>query len=108
MRQQDLDTLVKHNETAYKYSRNDLPDKDKMYVASENVEAKTLAALRSAIVAFEIPLQQLDGKFKLSQNKTPELQRAIIQNLRDRGDKEIADFHEEYLFGSDAPPRSKL
>jgi transcriptional regulator len=39
---------------------------------SEQLPAETKAALMKAIVGFEIELTRLEGKFKLSQNRTPE------------------------------------
>jgi transcriptional regulator len=41
--------------------------------------------LRS-IVGFEIRIAALDGKWKVSQNRTPEERAAVIEELRERGD----------------------
>jgi transcriptional regulator len=47
-----------------------------------------LAALRRGIVAFELPISRIEGKFKLSQNKTQGDRSGAIAALRDRGDAE--------------------
>jgi transcriptional regulator len=41
--------------------------------------------LRRHIVAFEIEITRLEGKFKLSQNREPEDREGVIRGLRERG-----------------------
>ncbi len=43
------------------------------------------------IVAFEMPIERLEGKFKLSQNRQPKDRRGAIQGLLDSGDTEAAE-----------------
>ena len=43
------------------------------------------------IVAFEIPIERVEGKFKLSQNRHPEDRQGAIQGLLDSGDAEAAE-----------------
>jgi transcriptional regulator len=45
----------------------------------------TYAELSQAIVGFEIPVDRLEGKFKLSQNRKPEDREGAIRGLRERG-----------------------
>ena len=42
---------------------------------------KQMDSLVSAIVAFEMPLERVEGKFKLGQNRSPEDQRASLAGL---------------------------
>lgn len=48
-------------------------------------EAAFLARMRRGIVAFEIPIARLEAKAKLSQNRTPEDRRGVIDGLRASG-----------------------
>ena len=43
------------------------------------------------IVAFEIPIERVEGKFKLSQNRGPRDREGVIQGLRQTGDAEARD-----------------
>jgi transcriptional regulator len=43
------------------------------------------------IVAFEIPIDRVQGKFKLSQNRQLEDRRGAIQGLRETGDAEAEE-----------------
>jgi transcriptional regulator len=43
------------------------------------------------IVAFEIPIERIEGKFKLSQNRSPEDRDGAIKGLQDSGDAEAAE-----------------
>ncbi len=45
-----------------------------------------LESVRKVLVAFEIPLEEIETKFKLSQNKSPEDQSAVIKELSSRPD----------------------
>jgi transcriptional regulator len=52
-----------------------------------------LAGQLRAIVAFEIPITRIEGKFKLNQNRTPEDRAGVIAALGQSahpGDKEMA------------------
>jgi len=52
------------------------------------------------IVVFEMPVKTIEGKYKLSQNRSIADQRGAIAGLRARGDSEanmLADFAAEYL-----------
>lgn len=48
-------------------------------------EEAYLARMRRGIVAFEIPITRLEAKAKLSQNKTPEDRRGVIEGLQASG-----------------------
>jgi transcriptional regulator len=45
----------------------------------------TYAQLSQAIVGFEIPIDRLEGKFKLSQNRKPADREGALRGLRERG-----------------------
>jgi transcriptional regulator len=63
---------------------------------SPEAEAKLLGA----IVAFEIPIDRLEGKFKFSQNRSREDQLGAIAALEEQGDADsiaLAAFAREYL-----------
>lgn len=51
----------------------------------DRVPAKAAAALRRGIVGLEIPLERVDAKWKLSQNRTQADRRKLIGALRARG-----------------------
>ena len=54
----------------------------------------------AGIIAFEMPIEQLDGKFKLSQNRAAVDQVGAIQGLETAGDEQsaaLAAFAREYL-----------
>jgi transcriptional regulator len=48
------------------------------------------AQLRRAIVAFALPIDRLEGKLKMNQNRTPGDRRGVREALRQRGDAESA------------------
>ena len=48
--------------------------------------AQWIQALLNEIVAFEIPIEKLQGKFKLNQNRKPEDRAAVIEKLAASGD----------------------
>lgn len=52
----------------------------------DKVPAERTAAMLNAIVGFEVPLETLQGKFKLSQDKKPEDMAGVIEGLQARGD----------------------
>jgi transcriptional regulator len=55
------------------------------------VEPRALAALRRGIVGLEIPLERVEAKWKLSQNRTAADRRGVIAGLRRRGgENEVA------------------
>jgi len=45
----------------------------------------------NGIVAFEMPIERLEGKFKLSQNRTPADRAGAIKGLRETGNAEAAE-----------------
>jgi len=56
--------------------------------------------LFEAIVCFRIEIENIEAKFKLNQNKSPEDQKSVIERLRIRGlpgDAAIADLMEKNL-----------
>lgn len=52
----------------------------------ESVPGDFVSRLLAAIVVFEIPIQRLEGKFKLNQNKKAEDRDGVVANLRRSGD----------------------
>lgn len=44
-----------------------------------------------AIAAFEMPIERIEGKFKLSQNRKPEDREGVIKGLRETGDPESVE-----------------
>jgi len=52
----------------------------------EELDPAQLAALRRGIVAFELPISRIEGKFKLSQNKTAGDRAGAVAALNGRGD----------------------
>jgi transcriptional regulator len=52
----------------------------------DKVPAEKLDALMNAIVGFSLRFEVLEGKFKLSQNVTPEDAEGVIRGLEQRGD----------------------
>jgi transcriptional regulator len=51
----------------------------------EELSPQKYSELSQAIVAFEIPIDRLEGKFKLSQNRKPEDRDGAIRGLAERG-----------------------
>lgn len=51
----------------------------------EKVPQERLSALSTAIVGLEVPLETLEGKFKLSQDKKPDDVKGVIAGLEGRG-----------------------
>ncbi len=49
----------------------------------DRLDARFLAAQLRGIVAFEMPVARIEGKFKLNQNKPPEDRAGVIAGLRD-------------------------
>jgi transcriptional regulator len=52
----------------------------------DKVPEKKMGALMNAIVGFSVGLEALEGKFKLSQNVTPEDAEGVMRGLIQRGD----------------------
>ena len=52
----------------------------------DRLAARVADGLQRAIVAFELPIERLEGKRKLSQNKSPADRTGIIDGLRAEGD----------------------
>jgi len=66
---------------------------------SMDLPEKYLDAMLRQIVAFEIDVTSLEGKLKLSQNRTPEERRAVIRGLEESGDpvaRELAAVMQEH------------
>ena len=57
----------------------------KPWVLDDIDDAKLLSLLKG-IVAFEMPIDQIEGKFKLSQNRTVDDRIGVINGLKDKGD----------------------
>jgi transcriptional regulator len=53
---------------------------------SANVEARDLEKMLAAIVGFRLPFESLEGKAKLSQNKSAADVAGVITGLQERGD----------------------
>jgi transcriptional regulator len=49
-----------------------------------------LATMRRAIVGLELPIEKLEGKFKLSQNRPTADREGVIAGLRERGEADSA------------------
>ena len=67
--------------------------------------------LMRGIVVFELPIQKIEGKCKLSQNHSIADQRGAVSGLRARGDSEslaLADFAEGYLRLAEADAAGKV
>ena len=68
-----LRRLIQRHEPPYQAQWQDLPERYR-------------AGMLGGIVAFELTVSRLEGKFKLSQNRTPAEQRTIIAALEPLGD----------------------
>ena len=68
-----LAALIQRNEPPYQAQWESLPERYR-------------AGMLGGIVAFELAVNRLEGKFKLSQNRTPGEQRRIIAALEAHGD----------------------
>lgn len=53
--------------------------------STDELSAGTLAELLPAIVGFELPVERIEGKLKLSQNRRPEDREGAVRGLRERG-----------------------
>lgn len=61
----------------------------------ESVPAESYGHMLRAIVAFEMPITKLDGKFKLGQNRSAEDRRGVIAALEKEGSRDsmrLAEF----------------
>jgi transcriptional regulator len=66
-------------------ARSEAPLAPKPAWALDRVPGKALAALQGGIVGLEIPLERIEAKWKLSQNRTGADRRKVIAALRARG-----------------------
>lgn len=57
----------------------------------DELAPRRLAGLHAAIVAFSMPIARIDGKFKLSQNRSPGDRAGVVAALRTGGDAALAD-----------------
>jgi len=57
----------------------------------DDAPADYLATMRRAIVGLELPIDRLEGKFKLSQNKSPADRDGLVAGLLARGDVDSAE-----------------
>jgi transcriptional regulator len=57
----------------------------------DDAPADYLATMRRAIVGLEMPIDRLEGKFKLSQNRPAADREGVIAGLRERGEAESAE-----------------
>ena len=70
----------------------------------EDAEPGLVERLLEHIVAFELPIASIQGKRKLSQNRSAENRAAVISGLRDGGGEDqvaIAELMAGYLYDSD-------
>jgi transcriptional regulator len=53
-----------------------------------------LRKMLQAIIGFEVPIERIEGKFKLNQNRSSEDRAGVVQALRagDAGERELAEF----------------
>ena len=82
--EQHLRTLTDHHEAAFP-----IPWK------IENAPADYFQALLKSIVGIEIPIQRLEGKWKVNQNRTPAERTGAIAGLRAMGCPVMADLISE-------------
>ena len=75
-----LDDLVRANDTTWQMSA---------------LEPKVREDLLRAIVGLEITITKLEGKFKLSQNRSPADQARVVEAFRHRGDAELVALMEK-------------
>lgn len=67
---------------------------------ASSLPSELFEKMMRGIVVFEMPIESVAGKCKLSQNRSMADQRGAIAGLRDRGESEataLADFAAEYL-----------
>ncbi len=57
-------------------------------LGADATDDRAVAAMIGGIVAFEIPLDRLEGKWKLNQNRTAADRAGVIAALRDRTDSQ--------------------
>jgi transcriptional regulator len=76
-----LESAIKEYEPAYMVQWNELPETFKYKMAN-------------GIVAFEISVTTLQGKKKLSQNKTDEERNRIVESLKKSGDTNVSQIGE--------------
>jgi transcriptional regulator len=74
----------------------------------EDAPAAYIDAMCRAIVGFEVRLDRIEGKWKMSQNRPPEDRAGVIDGLRARGrgvDREMADLVEAADAGQSRRPK---
>jgi transcriptional regulator len=57
---------------------------------ADAADVKFMAGMLRGIVAFEMPIEELKGKAKLSQNKPPAVVEAVARRLSERGEHDIS------------------
>lgn len=77
-----LDTTVRHFESHHEPAW------------TPQLTADALRAMREAIVAFRIPVQHVEAKFKLSQNRSPADRKRVAQTLARSESREARDLAE--------------
>jgi len=65
--------------------------------STERISGELVEKLQRAIVGFEIRITRLEGKRKLSQNRSEVDQRGVLSGLRSTGDSQLAQLMEEVL-----------
>lgn len=71
----------------------------------EDLPADLYEKLAAAIVAFEMPVERFEGKFKLGQNRTREDQQGVLLALASEGTRDadaLAEFMSEHLAGGES------
>ncbi|GEM46123.1 FMN-binding negative transcriptional regulator [Deinococcus cellulosilyticus] len=56
-----------------------------------------LQKMARAIVVFEIPIQKLEGKYKLSQNRKPDEQHRVVEGLEASGSGDVAGLMKKWV-----------
>ncbi|CAF1032555.1 unnamed protein product [Didymodactylos carnosus] len=68
-----------------------------MWNWSDYYTPEALLSQRKSIVGFRIRITRIYGKYKLSQNKTRDIQKQVIHGLKNTNQLDIAAFMENYL-----------
>ncbi len=82
----------------YEGALTDVDEKHKPWTMADEPEYS--AALLGGIVAFEMPISELQGKFKLSQNKLKEDRAGVIEGLAlqdDAASRDVAALMQDYI-----------
>jgi transcriptional regulator len=59
--------------------------------AVSDAPAEFVQGMLRAIVGFELPIERLEGKWKMSQNRPAEDRAGVIEGLRSEGEPEVAE-----------------